>query len=169
MKKGFTLIEVLVVSLIILSMTALILPNFRLGEKQFALQRSAAKLAQDLRRAQGLSMSAASTFCPEGSNLGGYGISLQSRVPDNVSYELNAKCFASTPIFIQKDNIRLEKKITIKELKKDSDITNYLNIYFYPPDPQTDLEGANEVKIVLTSGEKDLTVKINKAGLINVE
>ena len=50
MKTGFTLIELLVITVIIAVMSALVIPNLRFGEEQFAVQNSAHKLAQDLRR-----------------------------------------------------------------------------------------------------------------------
>ncbi|MDO8669067.1 MAG: type II secretion system protein, partial [Candidatus Buchananbacteria bacterium] len=58
MKKGFTLIELLVVVAVITALTAVVLPSFRSGDNQLALQRSASKLAQDLRRVQGMAVSA---------------------------------------------------------------------------------------------------------------
>ena len=78
MNRSFTLIEITVVIGIIALLTALILPNYRVGQRQFALQRSAHKLSQDLRRAQEMAMSAALSEetggeVPEG----GYGIQFQ--------------------------------------------------------------------------------------------
>lgn len=169
MQKGFTLIEALVVSLIVLAMTILILPNFRLGERQFALQRSAAKLAQDLRRTQGWAMSAASFSCPGSQRLRGYGVIFDSADPNNAFYKLVAKCANGTDTAIEKEKVFLEKKIKIKELRKDDVVVSSLSVYFYPPDPQTDLEGANETRIFLASSESELVVRINKTGLVNVE
>ncbi|MDP2967102.1 MAG: hypothetical protein Q8N87_01685, partial [bacterium] len=57
MNKSFTLIELLVVTSIIILLSAIILPNYRGIERQFALQRSAHKLAQDIRRVGEMSMS----------------------------------------------------------------------------------------------------------------
>ena len=69
---GFTLIELLVITAIISLMSALIIPNLRFGEEQFAVQNSAHKLAQDLRIAQEMAMSASefNEIIPQG----GYGI-----------------------------------------------------------------------------------------------
>ncbi|MDO8424509.1 MAG: hypothetical protein Q7S70_01040 [bacterium] len=170
LSKGFTLIEALVVSGIIITMLALVLPDFRMGERQFALRRSASKLVQDLRRAQGLSMSAASSYCPEGQRLNGYGLILESSAPNNTFYKLFAKCVNGVNVYSEKEKIILEKKVKIKELRRDGSLVSTLLIFFYPPDPQTDLGGgASEARITLTSFESDLTVKVNKAGLINVE
>lgn len=163
-QKGFTLIEALVVSGIIVMMLALVLPNFRLGERQFGLRLAAGKLVQDLRTAQGLSMSAAAFSCPEGRNLRGYGLVLESSALD--SYKLMAKCGTDE---VLKENIDLENNIKIKELKKDGQPASLLKVFFYPPDPQTDLGGADGVEIILNSADAELSVRVNKAGLINVE
>src|SRR3989338_367144 len=55
--KGFTLIELMVVTSIIVLLTALAFPNYRGGSQRLALQRSAHQLAQDLRRAEELALS----------------------------------------------------------------------------------------------------------------
>lgn len=167
-KNGFTLIESLVVSGIIVMMLVLALPDFRAGQGQFALRRSAGKLAQDLRKTQELSMSAAQFSCPVPKKMAGYGIYFQSAAPNNVSYSLQAKCVDGSDSFIEKEKIVLEKDVKIKELRKDGAPVSSLNVFFYPPDPKVDLAGANEVEIILFL-EKDIVVKINKAGLINVE
>ena len=72
MKKGFTLIELLVITTIIAFMSALVIPNLRFGEGQFAVQNSAHKLAQDLRKVAEMSMSSSefNGIIPQG----GYGI-----------------------------------------------------------------------------------------------
>lgn len=55
--RGFTLIEILVVIAIIILLSGIIFSNYRSGESQFALLRSAHKLTQDIRRAQEMAMS----------------------------------------------------------------------------------------------------------------
>ena len=70
--NGFTLVEILVVIVIIMILTLVALPYFLQAGKQFALSRSAHKLAQDIRRAQEMSMSAKEFG--GGVPPGGYGI-----------------------------------------------------------------------------------------------
>jgi len=90
--KGFTLVELAVVIFIILLLTAVTLPNYRSGEKRLALQRSANKLAQDIRRVQGMAMSAEEFhgIVPEG----GYGIRVRDKhgSPPIYTYFLYADC-----------------------------------------------------------------------------
>lgn len=170
MSKAFTLIELLVVIGIIVILSAIILPNYRVGERQFALQRSAQKLAQDLRRAQELSMSAKAFDCPGQLGVGwtmkGYGINLAA--PDDY-YFLKARCEDTANPGIYNDRpvekIDLEKEVKILS-------TTSQNIFFYPPEPQINLGGATLVVITISLKEditKTKIIKVNKAGLINVE
>jgi len=87
MKKGFTLIELLVIITIITIMSALVIPNLKFGEEQFAVQNSAHKLVQDLRKVQQMAMSSSefNGTIPDG----GYGIYF--KINEN-SYILFADC-----------------------------------------------------------------------------
>lgn len=164
--KGFTLIEAMVVSGIIIFLAVFIVPDFLAGQKQFGLRRSAAKLAQDLRRVQELAMSAVSFSCPTGKKMKGYGINFKNN--DNF-YALLAKCVDGVDVLLEKEKIFLENEVRIKELKKDGSPASSLDVFFYPPDPQTDLAGANQAQIVLTSAGSDIIVEVNEAGLIYVK
>jgi prepilin-type N-terminal cleavage/methylation domain-containing protein len=71
MSKGFTLVELLAVISIIVLLTSITLPNYRTGDQNMSLERSAHKLSLDLRRAQGMAVSVSSF---EGEYPFGYGI-----------------------------------------------------------------------------------------------
>jgi prepilin-type N-terminal cleavage/methylation domain-containing protein len=91
--KGFTLVELMIVTLIIALITAIVLINYRAGNRQLALNRSANKLAQDIRRAQEMAMSAAQ--CPTGTGCAGqlpprYGIFSAQSNSNPTSYILFA-------------------------------------------------------------------------------
>ncbi len=180
-KKGFTLIELLVVTAMIVILAALLFTNYRSGQKQLALNRSASKLAQDIRRAQEMAMGAEEVNgdVPEG----GYGIYLRRQLSPQTLYILfadfpsgdsgdppNKKCdFGSEEI----EKIEFEEGIKIKSLEE-----NHLNIIFTPPDPSilfTDGDGnifdlaEVSIEVSLEDESKSKTIKVNKAGLINVE
>jgi type II secretion system protein H len=92
---GFTLIELMVVMTIISIMTAVVLTNYRGGNQQLALDRSANKLAQDIRRAQGMAMSTAQ--CPSGTDCAGqvpprYGIYMGNSAAEKSYYWIFADC-----------------------------------------------------------------------------
>jgi len=57
MNKSFTIIESLVVMFIIVLLSLIILPNYYSTKQQLAFQRSAFKLAQDIRVVQEMAMS----------------------------------------------------------------------------------------------------------------
>ena len=169
--KGFTLVELLVVSSIIILLSAIILPNYRGIERQFALQRSAHKLAQDVRRAGEMAMSTREFQgeIPEG----GYGIHLK------LSWGNYYKLYADKngdEKFDGSDGevetIYLEKGVYIKDISPSS-----LSINFKSPIPTikiTTEAGQDSASAIITlSLESDLTktkiIKVNSAGLIDVE
>lgn len=168
-KNGFTLTELLVITAIISLMSTLILANYRAGERQFSLVSSSHKLAQDLRRSQEKTMSMRKFNCPAG-KLKGYGIRFQQ---GSESYHLNARCdidgvFQDSSL----EEVLLEPGVQIKEIKRDTVQVSAIDVFFYPPDPQTDLEGGNKVTVSLCL-EEDIeitqTISINKSGLISLE
>ncbi len=134
MSKGFTLIELIVVTGIIVLITALTLPNYKAGERQFALQRSAHKLSQDLRRAQQLAISAEEF---EGQVPSGYGIYLNKNQPTQyiLFVDLNSDGQYSGLSEIVEE-INLEKRVKITELNP-IEMDSSLTITFRPPDPAT--------------------------------
>ena len=55
-KKGFTLIELMVVVSIMILLSALLLADFRSGQRRYVLNQSVQRLASDLRKAQNMAM-----------------------------------------------------------------------------------------------------------------
>jgi len=165
--KGFTLVELMVVVSIISLLSVVVFANYRAGEKQFALQRSAHKLAQDIRRAQNMSM-ATQEF--QGAVPGGYGIYFN--ITTSTQYILFAdlngsKTYDSSNEKVQ--TLEFEKRVSIIILSPGSP----LNIFFFPPDPTVLISGnpaINSASITLNfEGGSGKTIKVNKAGLIEIE
>ena len=176
-QKSFTLIEVLVSMFIIILLAGIIFANYRQSGKQFALQRSASKLALDIRRAQEMAMSAKefNGMIPPG----GYGVYF--KINENW-YTLFADCnnnglyddpSTTTPCngFPEtvEGNIVIEKPVWICEvcgLGVDEQI-----ILFTPPEPKVTLSPAQDSStvIVLRNDGQTKTVRVNKAGLIEIE
>jgi prepilin-type N-terminal cleavage/methylation domain-containing protein len=188
MQKGFTLLEVIVVVVIIALLSVIFIANFRGGEQQFALQRSVHKLAQDLRRAQGLAL-AGQEF--KGIFQGGYGIHFVETPESEKTgkYILFVDCNnnntfdgeAATPcddctgasciedIFSEEvEEIPLENEIKISKLKP----TFPLDIVFYPPDPETTINNdpsISSASITLNFNGQTKKITVNTAGLIDIE
>ena len=174
---GFTLTELLTVIAIISIISVLVLPNYRAGERSFALQRSAHKVSQDLRRVQEMAMSAKE--CPV-DKCGGppaivpsrYGIEFGkdrdyyiffADLNDNGKYETSDR---------EVERITFEKGVKIQELfTPDSKITVW--VAFKPPDPLTTIRDPGERLILriqlINVNNQTKIISLNNAGLIAVE
>ena len=130
--KAFTLIELLVVVSIIVLMTALTLPNYRLGDNQLAIQRSAHKTSQDLRRAQEFAISVKEL---NGSVPDGYGVYFDLDQPDRyvMFADLNGDQVYSG-LNEKAEEIILEGNVTLDSLNPIA-ADNSLNVFFAPPNP----------------------------------
>jgi prepilin-type N-terminal cleavage/methylation domain-containing protein len=186
-QKGFTLLEITVVVSIIILLSTIFIANYRGGEKQFALQRSAHKLVQDLRRAQEMAMSSQRTSSEFGSETvpqGGYGISFKK---DLNSYILFADCDGDGKFDETGEALSCQKatKVTpfpekIKELSLEEGIKitkllpsleNSLSITFLPPDPKVIITpSGSSASITLTfNSQSKKVIIINTVGLIDIE
>lgn len=197
--KGFTLVELLVSIFIIILMSGIIFANYRTGGQQFALQRSANKLAQDIRRAQQMAMSAKETNLggqvPTGQEFvpkGGYGIYFDESSPN--SYVIFADCNENrqyngtglvcgptgTEYTEQVETIELleKKEVQIYDIQKEGGGSpDKIHITFVPPDPETHIvppAGSEPAwcDIILALKQdttKTKTVEVNKAGLIEIK
>lgn len=184
-QKSFTLIELLVITSIIIFLLAIILVNYRQSGEQFALLRSSQKLAQDIRRAGEMAMSAKEIEGPTGEKIipdGGYGLFFQT-IPnppyyeiilfadcnDSQQYDLGNTCGTLPNKFSEKiENLNLEEGVLINSLSPPSPLT----ITFKPPNPTISISGGDMATITL-SLESDSTktkiIKVNTAGLVDIE
>ncbi|MBZ9569597.1 prepilin-type N-terminal cleavage/methylation domain-containing protein [Patescibacteria group bacterium] len=177
-KEGFTLVEILAVLFIIVLLSGIIFANYRTGGQRFALQRSANKLAQDIRRAQQMAMSAKE--CEECGGIvpqSGYGIYLEVASP--YIYKLYAdtdpnEFFTPGDTIVGPPYIELEKGVLIHDIDTPP---QKVSINFKPPDPSVKIKpdiGSDLDKVTITLAlEADpsntKTIKVNKAGLIEIE
>ncbi|MFH1180984.1 MAG: type II secretion system protein [bacterium] len=151
--KGFTLVELAVVVGIILLFSVLIFPNFKSGRKNLALLRSASKLSQDIRRAQNMAMS----------SKGSFGIKIDKNSSNYILF-IDSNNDHIYNISEEIELLVLEEDITVSGLFPDF---SPLNITFSPPDPVTNFNpDSSTISIVISNGEKQKTIFVNKAGLI---
>lgn len=170
--KAFTLIEILAVISIIILLSGIVLVNYRVGERQFTLQRAAGKLASDIRRAQEMAMSA-EELPGGGVPGGGYGVYFEKNT-DN--YKLYAD--VSPPDFRYDagdqviETIYLEKGVEISLV-----FPAKTSINFTPPDPTVNLKDSAgldsdnvEITIALIADpSKTRTILVNKVGRIDID
>ncbi|MDP2930573.1 MAG: hypothetical protein Q8N56_03150 [bacterium] len=173
--KGFTLIESLTVVSIIIILSALILPNYRLGEQKFALENAMAVLNRNLRLAEEMAMSSKqfNGIIPRG----GYGIHVDNNAD---SYIIFADCGSNPdhhytpagndcngfPELIE--TVNLGEQVKISGLAPSSP----LDIVFAAPKPTVIISGPGNEAAITISLKTDLTkvkiIKVNTAGLIEV-
>lgn len=169
---GFTMIELFVVVSIIVLLSLIILPNYRASVSQLTLERSAHKMAQDIRRAAEMAMSAKEWQGQIPS--GGYGVHLE------LSWETYYKLYADkngsqkyegAPPDKEVETINLEKGVVIQGI---STTPNKVSINFKPPAPVVNLGFTSDPVVTITlalksDSTKTRTIKVNRAGLIDVE
>ena len=180
-KKGFTLLELLVVISIITIITGIVFINYRPAQQQLALNRAASKLAQDIRRAQEMAMSTrAFTSCSGGVQPSGYGLISDTNQP--TAYYMFADCNNNQKWDFGVDSsagkINLEKDITV-EAPSGAPTFQFLSIIFTSPDPAVSIchhassgsctaQTSGWVRLRNTDG-KTRTVTVNQVGQIEID
>jgi prepilin-type N-terminal cleavage/methylation domain-containing protein len=168
--NGFTIIELLVVIAVISIVTAFVLISYPGLNRVFSLQRSASKLAQDVRMVE---ERAVSMIELNGIPPAGYGIHLEN---GSYSYKISAYeeknlgDWSATDTW--EETINLEDGIKISELKEGSVSTSTLDIVFEPPDPTVWINNSSSSSSTITifietEPTKTESIFVNSAGLIN--
>ncbi len=188
-QKAFTVIELLIVISVIVILSAVVFISYQSGQQQFALQRSANKLAQDIRRVQEMAMSAQEctpVACPSppyisagGIPAGGYGFYIDKSQNDR--YFIYADTGQSpkveeysSSLNEEIETIYLEEGVYIDDFIPSS---NGFSINFKPPDPEITIKNNAGVDsdnitiiIALTADSlKTKTILVNKAGRIEID
>jgi len=182
-QKGFTLIELLTSIAVVIILSAIVFANYRSGERQYALQRSTHKLAQDIRRIQEMATSTREFKCSGYPNPiippGGYGVYFPNLSPTtNNYYILFADCNGDSDYDSGEQllggTVNLEKGITISSHVPPANQSQAAWVLFTPPDPTTIFNKDNNnstLTITLTTSSnppKTKEVKMNTSGLIEV-
>jgi Tfp pilus assembly protein FimT len=166
--KGFTLVETIVVIFIIVLLLGVVLANYRAGERQYSLLRSAHKLAQDLREAEKMAMAAEiSLVSQQCSPNYGYGLHFEKNTDSyfffidcngNGNYDGNDTKILQIP---------LEPKISISGLSP----SNQVDVIFSPPDPTVTINPkADQAEVTLQNIDNQTkTVIIYGSGAIEIK
>jgi len=171
--RGFSLAELLVVIAVVGILAVIIFPYYGSARGQLALQRSANKLVQDIRRAQGMALGTEEVG--GGVLQGGYGIYINKSEDDKYYIYVDVDGNQRYNSGDQKiETIFLEKEVFIQGFIPSS--ANF-SINFKPPDPIINIKDEpgidkENVTIVIAQREdssKTKTIVVNKAGLIYVE
>jgi len=168
-RAGFTLVEFLVVIGIIAILTLILFVNYQPFKEELALQRATAKLAQDIRRAEGMAISSQEfSSCGSGYKHQ-YGIFFKQSKPKE--YSLFADCNNNGDYDQGVDKIVGE----VIDIESGASITNlsssFLRIVFSPPDPIVIINPSADLAIITLSNSEGQSkiIGVNKAGLIYVK
>jgi len=180
-QRGVTLVEIVLILGIIAILSSIILPNYKDARAQFALERSAHKLAQDIRRVAEMALS--SSECPVGTTCVGtvpprYGIYISLNPPRAILFaDTNSPVGMYTSGDDLIEELNIEQEVFIKDINVGSP-PKKTSITFEPPAPTVkikwDSDGDDGASVIITLALKSnqlkiKTVTVNKAGLVNVE
>ena len=188
MQRGFSLVELIVVVFIILILTAVVLGNYQSGGQALALQRSAARLAQDIRLIQAMAMGSREYT---GCDPAGYGIYLHAEAMSNPphkpgcgAYFLFADCDYSEPggeynsggggdPILEIEATEFERGVNfIRAYYSDGSNNPHATIIFYPPEPRVTIKCdsgfCDSVKLKFDIKGQEKCVHINSKGLVYV-
>lgn len=161
--RGFTIVELMVVAALMVLLGGLVLPNWRAGQSQLALQRAVHKVAQDVRRVQEFALAARQL--PGGQVPYAYGIYFLQSEPNHyiifADLDSNDSYNAGTDVVIE--DIRIESPVSIVSLSASP-----LTIAFRPPRPTVAILPSSPAFIRLAAGPNTYETCVNSLGLIEV-
>lgn len=172
-KKGFTLIEILVVLAILSFLTAMLVVYSRASEQRLALFREQSKLVSTILRSKSLSIQTYRV----GEKVCGYGVhfdSVNNRYLIFKDLKINDDCSLDNSDKILSNDNEIVEIIDLKGAGVIlSDKTNITDVFFQPPDPKVFLTPApmarSEASIFLTVPDEDIIIEatINSAGQVS--
>ena len=185
---GFTLVELLVSFAVIAVLATIVFVNFRSGNDILALERSAQKVVQDVRRTAGFALQGDQLVTCGSGTLSAYGIYIQE---GGGSYIIFANCNGTDKEGYDSgqdtliETVTLEDPVTILSVDAVPSAGifngNAWSVSFFPPDPQAVLCGNDscngnnllktaEVTIALKNdASKTKTIDVNEAGFPDLQ
>lgn len=170
MRRGFSVVENLVVITIIVILSLAVFPSYFSAKQSLALQRSASKLAQDIRDIQEMTMSSQVYSDCIGTTGYKYGYGISLRQGEAFKYKLFADCNGNEAYDLGTDKIvreiDFEKEVEIQSLSSSN-----LDIIFTPAEPTVTIVPTMDTAVITLINKRDITknVIINKIGLIDID
>lgn len=193
MKKGFTLIEMVISTSIVMIIAVLFIANYHSTNKRTDLIMTAQNLVADLHAAQNNALGLVKYGATSGATVpaGGWGISFDTSLSRYTLFaDLEAPLTAGYREYDpeMEGNVnygarvtQLPAQIQILELKTTSatgveHLDPRVNVTFLPPDPSTNIYRVNaagtstvlEIKLKETQNNSTKTVRVNFLGLVEV-
>jgi len=173
--KGFTLVELAVVSMIITLLSAILLARLHVTQSSRLLKSTTQELVANIRKTQSMAISTTET----GGNIPcGYGLYFNKNNPSFyilfADWDLDPNCSNINRLYngggeeIKK--IYFSSRIEIKQTQPDP-----FSLFFLPPDPETSINypsGVSEAVITLQAkGEPEVKkeIRVNAAGKVEME
>lgn len=170
--NGFTLVELLVTTGIVVLMTAVAAPAWRAGQRQLSLNAQAYRMAQNIRLVVEYSLQGKPVACPGAGSLKGYGIYISSGTPG--SYLSFAEC-GNNWIYVEGQDApiatyALEDGVFVSAVSPGPNAS----AVFAPPDPLVYLGPGNPsvLRVTLALSERPQETKeiiINTKGVIEIQ
>lgn len=161
---GYTLIEVMAVTAIIMIMSAVLLADYASGQQNLVLKQSVAQIVADLRMAQNMAMNTTKFGTGPGAQIpiGGYGVNFVEDDSAAGSYTIFADLDGQNDYDSPGETFAAR---TLDSHVRIATATAVTNVTFIPPDPKVCFDAESSVSEPfcysdsLTSSEKTITLR----------
>ena len=170
-KKGFTLIEMLVVIGIISLLSGIFIVYSRTGEQQILLFRDQAKIVGAISRAKSLSASSFRASLTKTDSSCGYGVHFEIPNTFIIFKDLAEDCELSDQKYTFSNAAEKFESFQLDSRLKFDALTNLSDIVFIPPDISAVITPDQDeaVIVIKTIDDKSsATIKINSAGQVSI-
>ena len=178
-KKGFTLVELLVVMALVVMLTSTLIIYSRTSERQFVLLRDEAKIIGALQQAK--SQSLGSFIVPGGQSTCGYGVHFATTsivIFKDLSPSASSTCFDVNNVYDtagqpQGQCGNNEECVSVIQLDKAVEFSafDFHDIVYIPPDPKIIIDNSPKtqsyVRIRTVDGNLEREIGVNVFGEIN--